>query len=1149
MCKSKLREGLMLMFNNEPGTFLTEGSGGAVRKSANFLKRVVLITLFCALGFMLSAPSLVQAEDLQQGTPAEQPSANVQPASAADPAELKTSAAPENKPAAKANTRADDGLEISPEIIGQGVGEGNIEAPTINTVFYKATTISGKKLHRDRVDGKIVRATVYVTLKDKNGNVKATVSATPKSGSTWSVKLPAGVEVAEGDTVTAYQELNNVKSPEVTANAEPSKADQITLNMPEGEIWIEHTNSNQINNDEQAEAIEMLKKANPDIANDFESVVFSIDGTDHAYYEVTYTDGSTSGKIEAPDLKIKTVTEYSAAPTIEKVQVTDGQIIVTLAKEVAPGTKFYFVKNFTDGEDKKFGEGGRSCNVDKSTSQEMSQAVSIDGKKVTFPINNDDIKLKKEFGILVKEPHKFRSCAKSEPVLTTPEKVAVRDPHKLTGADKKAIDKAIRDANTVNGVSKLPDGTGFISDPAFIEFDKDGNVTIISPSDVESNDWDSDGNPIYEKNTDGTYKVKEGAKVTKFLAKDLVKNIAPKSPAIAVDTDKGEVTITPPAYENAGDDTDLASYTITYKDASDAEKTVTLTRTVDATTGKTAWTSDGATVDANSGKVTLQIKDLAVGATITSKAKDKGGLEGDTDELESSPASETLETVKVTYDAGDGKGTMTDENLKDGKTLNKGSKYTILDNKFEAPDDTQEFDTWEVNGEKVAPGTKIKADKDTVIKAIWKKSKVNVTYDGNGGKGSMDGATVDKGSEYTVLPNGFTAPDDTQEFKAWEVDGQEVTPGAKITVKDNTVVKAVWKKIEVNVTYDGNGGKGSMDGATVDKGSEYTVLPNGFTAPDDTQEFKAWEVDGQEVTPGAKITVKDNTVVKAVWKKIQVKVTYDANGGSGTMTGKTLDKGSNYTVLPNAFTAPDETQEFKTWEIDGKEVAPDTEITVNKDTVVKAVWKKIQVKVTYDANGGSGTMTGKTLDKGSKYALAANGFTAPENKEFQGWKIGDTEYAADDEITVNEDTEVKALWKDIEYKVTFDGNGGTGDMPGKTVKKGGIVELPPNGFTPPTGKEFKGWEIDGKTHKVGENITVTSDVTVKALWKDKPVPPSTTPGKDKPGKQGKSQPQNPAAAGNLSKTGANGIYSLYASLLLLATGGLFLISRRRRAQR
>ncbi|ETJ00926.1 MAG: YSIRK Gram-positive signal peptide, partial [Actinomyces urogenitalis DORA_12] len=217
----------------------------------------------------------------------------------------------------------------------------------------------------------------------------------------------------------------------------------------------------------------------------------------HAYYEVTYKDGSTSGKIEAPDVIIKQVTETSVAPIIGKVQVTDGQIIVTFAKEVAQGTKFSFVKQFTDGEDRNFSQNG-SCLVDKSNSEEMSQAVTVDGKKVTFPITDkvNDLKLGTEFGIVVKEPHKFRSCAKSEPVITTPDKVAVRDPHKLTDADRQAIDKAIRDANTVNDVSKLPDGTGFINDPAFIEFDKDGNVTIISPNDVET-DWDNDGNPIY----------------------------------------------------------------------------------------------------------------------------------------------------------------------------------------------------------------------------------------------------------------------------------------------------------------------------------------------------------------------------------------------------------------------------------------------------------------------------------------------------------------------------------------------------------------------------------------------------------------------------------------------------------------------------
>ena len=262
-----------------------------------------------------------------------------------------------------------------------------------------------------------------MTLKDKNGNEKATVSVTPTSGTSWTVNLPNNIKVAAGDTVTAYQTLDGATSDVVTANAEPSKASENKdkLKMPTGEIWIEHTNSNQVSVDEHAEAIEMLKNANPDIAKDFKEVKFSIDGTDHAYYEVTYTDKSTSGKIEAPDLKIKTVTETSAAPTIEKVQVTDGQIIVTFAEEVAAGTKFYFVNNFTDNEDNSFTEDGK-CIVDKSTWREMSQTVSVDGTKVTFPINDDDLILGKKFGIIVKEPHKFRSCAKSEPVITTPKK-------------------------------------------------------------------------------------------------------------------------------------------------------------------------------------------------------------------------------------------------------------------------------------------------------------------------------------------------------------------------------------------------------------------------------------------------------------------------------------------------------------------------------------------------------------------------------------------------------------------------------------------------------------------------------------------------------------------------------------------------------
>ncbi|MDE1643194.1 hypothetical protein PWJ84_09195, partial [Actinotignum sanguinis] len=186
-------------------------------------------------------------------------------------------------PEVETDAQAGDGLGLGPEIIDQPVRQSTIPAPTIDKVFYDATTISGGNVHRARVGGKIVRGTIYVTLKDEGGNVKATVSVTPRTGTTWTVNLPNNIKVEAGDTVTAYQTLGGDTSSVVTADAEPSMASQTTLTMPAGEIWIEQTNANLVSDDEQAEAVEMLKSANPDIAQNFKSVKFSIDYTDHAY--------------------------------------------------------------------------------------------------------------------------------------------------------------------------------------------------------------------------------------------------------------------------------------------------------------------------------------------------------------------------------------------------------------------------------------------------------------------------------------------------------------------------------------------------------------------------------------------------------------------------------------------------------------------------------------------------------------------------------------------------------------------------------------------------------------------------------------------------------------------------------------------------
>ncbi|WP_311531272.1 YSIRK-type signal peptide-containing protein, partial [uncultured Anaerococcus sp.] len=92
-------------------------------------------------------------------------------------------------------------LELGPELVGDPVTAA-VKAPTINPVFYDATTISGANLAKAKVNKKNVIATVYVTLKSEDGTVKATLSVTPTSGTAWKVDLPKGVKVEKGDTVT-----------------------------------------------------------------------------------------------------------------------------------------------------------------------------------------------------------------------------------------------------------------------------------------------------------------------------------------------------------------------------------------------------------------------------------------------------------------------------------------------------------------------------------------------------------------------------------------------------------------------------------------------------------------------------------------------------------------------------------------------------------------------------------------------------------------------------------------------------------------------------------------------------------------------------------------------------------------------------------
>ena len=1057
-----------------------------------------------------------------------------------------------------------------------------VPAPTVTKAFIGTNTISGGNVHRGKINNKPVRGTIHVTL--KNGDtVKAELSVTPKSGTTWTVNLPAGVTIAEGDTVTAYQEFDGQNSPATTANAMDSLAKQNKdkLQMPSGEIWIEQTSSNIVNKDEQAEARDLFDAVNKEIAGDIKSVVFSINGTDHAYYEVTYTDGSTSGKVEASDLKIKQVTETSRGAKLNDITIVDNVIKGKLKGE-GPFTdiKVQIVVKLSDADKDSFCN-EKKCTVDKNSNNPVDATVNGETGEFSYTIdpNNpiEKIELGNVVGVSVKEKNKFKSCSQTTVIAPKPKKTDVKDPKKLTGDDKEKIINAIKKAyKAPDGTSKLPNGTGdYDGVPAVIQIDDSGNVKIFSGNDVKG-DFDPNNNYKFvpETNEDGSYKVKENAVPTATIpAKDLLKNIKPEKPTFALSDDKKSITITPNEK-----DTDANSIAVSYTGKDGSTKTTTATKADDGT-----WSIVGEGKVVN-GVITLPKDKVKGETTVTATVTDKGGIaDDDTTPLTSDPGTLKIEETKAdkiealggldpvelkkwvgdTVEWKDGvkaKDSATEENKGKINELLKGAKFEDVTEEKRSTSNEGDFEgkikiTFDDKSELVVEKQvlyvsnhvtsverkdKVPADAVDVEFKLGEGTKVDNT-DGTEIKGNKDNPVsyqkymvkpqtnlkeckneTLKETYYNLINSKLKAQDKYTE-PVWN-NGKGVVTEEFVITKENKVFTATATKT-YDITFDANSGSGTKDKVTQKVNTEYELpAANTFTAPENKQ-FSGWQV-GEDTTlkqPGAKIPITGDTVVKAIWKPIEFKATFQTEAGaSGKMEEQTVSKGRKYELPKPTFT-PEEGKEFAGWKVPGeaKVKKAGDEIDISGDVTLIATWKDIEYKVTFNGTEGKGSMPEKLVKKGDKYTLPENGFEAPKDKVFDGWMVGTEKKSAGDPITINGDTEVKAVWKDIEYKVTFNGTEGSGKMDEKTVKKGNEYELPANGFTAPKDKEFDCWMVGTQKKAVGDKITVNADTEVKAVWKGKttsnPSQPGggTTPGEnpgtspENPNPQNPSQPANP----------------------------------------
>ena len=363
----------------------------------------------------------------------------------------------------------------------------------------------------------------------------------------------------------------------------------------------------------------------------------------------------------------------------------------------------------------------------------------------------------------------------------------------------------------------------------------------------------------------------------------------------------------------------------------------------------------------------------------------------------------------VRYNVGEGTGPVPEDQM-----VNEGEPFTLAS--YTGTRVGYTFGGWYygATGRTYPPGQELRmTTQNMFFTADWIALPTHlVMYDVDGGTGGVVTQTIVENTQFQIA-----FYDGTKEgfnFAGWLYNGVTYTPGNMMTMgTSNITFKAAWSGKPVHeVSYNVNGGTDYVAPQSVAEDNKFLVAE--YSGTKEGHVFAGWFYNGATYQPNAEVTMGTSDIeFTAVWNVVNAHtVSYDVDGGSETIPDQTVNEDDTFTLVQ--YTGAKSGYSFGGWLYNGAIYQPGKIMTMgSSDMIFKAVWnQKASHTVSYNVNGGSGSVPSQTVVEDSRFTIASYSGTKPDYT-FAGWLYDGTTYSSGTQMTMGKsDIAFTAVWSD-----------------------------------------------------------------------------------------------------------------------------------------